>query len=85
MGVQVLAPPLMVHVLSHAEVIEPLAPDPLRRFRASRINNVVTVPARAIGSRQQMIAVLERLSNVLRKAGIRAGLDRFTAFATSCS
>lgn len=67
--------------LNHAEVSEPLAPGPLRRFRDGHTNDVVTVPARVIESRQQMITVFERLNNVLRQAGIRAGLDRFTEFA----
>ncbi len=67
--------------LNHAEVSEPLAPAPLRRFRDRHTNDVVTVPERVVESRQQMIAVFERLNNVLRQAGIRAGLDRFTEFA----
>ncbi len=67
--------------LNNLEVIEPLSPAYLRRFWCERSNNVTTVPHQIIKSRAQLIEVFETLNNVLRQAGIRAGLDRFTEFS----
>ena len=67
--------------LNSVEVTEPLAPSRLRRFWDDQTNNVVTVPDRVIKSRVELIIIFERLNSVLRQAGIRAGLERFTEFA----
>ena len=67
--------------LNNLEVTEPLAPSRLRRFWNDQTNSVVTVPNRVIESRAQLIDLFEHLNSVLRQAGIRAGLERFTEFA----
>lgn len=67
--------------LNNVEVTEPLPPAGLRKFCEGRSNSVFTVPHRVIESRAQLIDVFESLNNVLRRAGIRAGLERFTEFA----
>ena len=67
--------------LNNLEVTEPLAPQQLKRFWESGSNSVMTVPYRVIESRSQLIDVFETLNNVLRQAGIRAGLERFTEFS----
>ena len=67
--------------LNNLEVTEPLAPSRLRKFWQSQSNSVFTVPHRVIESRAQLIDVFESLNSVLRRAGIRAGLERFTEFA----
>ncbi len=67
--------------LNSLEVSEPLSPAHLRRFWQERSNSVTTVPDRVIESRAQLIEVFESLNNVLRQAGIRAGLERFTEFS----
>ncbi len=75
------APTGKLMFLNNLEVTEPLPPSGLRKFCQDRSNNVFTVPRRVIGSRAQLISVFESLNNVLRQAGIRAGLERFTEFA----
>ena len=67
--------------LNNLEVTEPLSPVQLRQFLFDQSNNVITVPARVIESREQLIEVFRALNSVLRQAGIRAGLERFTEFA----
>ena len=67
--------------LNNVEVAEPLPPAHLRKFCELGTNSVFTVPHRVIESRAQLIDVFESLNNVLRRAGIRAGLERFTEFA----
>lgn len=67
--------------LNNLEVTEPPSPARLRRFLAGQSNSVVTVPAQVIKSREQLIELFRALNNVLRQAGIRAGLERFTEFA----
>ena len=67
--------------LNNVEVMEMLPPSGLRRFVRDESNSVLTVPDRVIESRAQLIEVFEGLNNVLRQAGIRAGLERFTEFA----
>ena len=67
--------------LNNLEVNEPLAPTRLRKFWQERSNSVMTVPHQVIESRAQLIEVFEVLNNVLRQAGIRAGLERFTEFS----
>ncbi len=67
--------------LNNVEVMEPLSPAQLRRFKQESTDSVITVPKRVINSRSQLIEVFENLNNFLRQAGIRAGLDRFTEFA----
>ena len=67
--------------VNEVEVTEPLAPHGLRRFCKDRTNMVFTVPQQVIKSRSQLIDVFESLNNVLRQAGLRAGLERFTEFA----
>ena len=41
----------------------------------------MTAPTRVVESRAQLINVFEKLSDVLRQAGLRTGLERFTEFA----
>lgn len=67
--------------LNDVEVTEPLEPKRLRKFCKDRRNRVFTVPRQVIKSRSQLIDVFESLNNVLRQAGLRAGLERFTEFA----
>jgi len=67
--------------LNNVEVSEPLPPVRLRAFWTSQTNAVVTVPQQVIESRAQLLDIFERLNGVLRHAGIRAGLERFTEFA----
>ncbi len=67
--------------LNNVEVTEPLAPVRLRTFWTGRTNAVLTVPHDVIESRAQLLDIFERLNGVLRHAGIRAGLERFTEFA----
>ncbi|MYB40477.1 type I restriction enzyme HsdR N-terminal domain-containing protein, partial [Candidatus Saccharibacteria bacterium] len=64
--------------LNNLEVTEPLPPARLRKFWRDNTNSVMTVPHQVIESRAQLIEVFEMLNNVLRQAGIRAGLERFT-------
>ena len=67
--------------LNSIEVTEPLPPVQLRKFWQSQSNCVMTISHRVIASRAQLIEVFESLNNVLRQAGIRAGLERFTEFS----
>ena len=67
--------------LNNLEVTEPLPPARLRKFWRDNTNSVMTVPHQVIESRAQLIEVFEMLNNVLRQAGIRAGLERFTEFS----
>lgn len=67
--------------LNNLEVNEPLTPLRLRKFWQNQTNRVVTVPSQVIESRAQLIDLFKSLNNVLRQAGIRAGLERFTEFA----
>lgn len=67
--------------LNNLEVMEPLSPQQLKKFWQSGTNSVMTVPHRIIESRAQLMEVFEVLNNVLRQAGIRAGLERFTEFS----
>lgn len=77
-GVAVAGQPLR---LNEIEVTEPLSPVLLRRFNQAGTPDVVTVPQTVISSREQLIDIFERLNDVMRQAGVRAGLDRFTEFA----
>lgn len=67
--------------LNEIEVTEPLSPVLLRRFHQAGTPDVVTVPQTVISSREELIDIFERLNDVMRQAGVRAGLDRFTEFA----
>lgn len=67
--------------LNGSEVVELLSPVQLRRFREAASWDLVTVPQTVITSREQLMDVFERLNDVLRQAGVRGGVDRFTEFA----
>ena len=67
--------------LNEAEVAEPLSPVQLRRFHEVSSPELVTVPQTVIASREELIEIFERLNNVMRQAGVRVGIDRFTEFA----
>lgn len=67
--------------LNEAEVAEPLSPGQLRSFREAGLPELVTVPQSVIASREELIEIFERLNNVMRQAGVRVGIDRFTEFA----
>ena len=67
--------------LNEAEVAEPLSPVQLRSFREASSPELVTVPQTVIASREELIEIFERLNNVMRQAGVRVGIDRFTEFA----
>jgi len=67
--------------LNEVEVTEPLSPAQLRRFRQVSGPDLMTVPQTVIASREELIAIFERLNNVMRQAGVRVGIDRFTEFA----
>lgn len=67
--------------LNETEVTEPLSPVQLRGFREVSSANLVTVPQTVLASREELIEIFERLNNVMRLAGVRVGIDRFTEFA----
>lgn len=66
--------------LNETEVAEPLSPAELRSFRRADSPDLVTIPQAVISSREELITVFERLNNVMRQAGVRVGIDRFTEF-----
>ena len=68
-------------LLNHVEVVEPLPPSIFKKFHDANTNTLITLPDHVISSRDELINVFERLNDVLRSDGIRAGLDRFTEFA----
>lgn len=67
--------------LNNIEIEDPLAPAILRKFQQEESNKIITVPNTVIDSREKLIRIFERLNDLLRDEGIRAGLDRFTEFA----
>ena len=67
--------------LNEHEVAEPLSPVLLQGFREVSAPELVTVPQTVITSREDLIEIFERLNNVMRQAGVRVGIDRFTEFA----
>ena len=67
--------------INNLEVMEPLPPADLRKFLQFNSNRVFTVSEQVIESREELIEIFRNLNNVLRRAGIRAGLERFTEFA----
>ena len=67
--------------LNEAEVVDPLSPVQLRSFHEAASPELVTVPQTVIASREELIEIFERLNNVMRQAGVRVGIDRFTEFA----
>lgn len=70
--------PLRLNEVEVAEILNPLR---MRNFRESGGPELVTVPQTVISSRDEMIEIFERVNDMMRRDGVRVGIDRFTEFA----
>ena len=67
--------------LNEAEIVDPVAPSLLKQFSEAGTNRLLTTDDRVVTSRDDLVAVFEKMNDALRSVGARSGLDRFAEFA----
>ncbi len=67
--------------LNGVEVSDLMEPGLLYKFRREGVADLVTDEEEVAESKEQLIRIFSKINEELRRAGVRAGLDRFSEFA----
>ena len=67
--------------LNGVEVSDLMGPELLYKFRREGVADLVTDTENVAKSKEDLVPIFSKINEELRRAGVRAGLDRFSEFA----